>query len=225
MHDRIDRYVGDAEADAVLRIRPDRVALLPLPALARADSVEDLQDRPERATANRQWMRATLLEEPVLYRDDLSDEEWSELRRRLGEESVIFEEMLGAHVEARAEGIAVIDPEDELTDRRFPATGTVGNAALLLLERLTSAESVTISRADLVAEVVTLAAERRAYWSQLADNPEKLTDSILDLLEDCRLAEVADGICRLLPAAWRYLPDVRIADLEPEDRVNQDSLW
>ncbi len=225
MHDRIDRYVGDAEADAVLRIRPDRVALLPMPALARADSVEDLQDRPERATANRQWMRAALLEEPVLYRDDLSDEEWSELRRRLGEESAIFEEMLGAHVEVRAEGIAVIDPEDELTDRRFPATGTVGNAALLLLERLTSAESVAISRADLVAEVVTLAAERRGYWSQLADHPEKLTDSILDLLEDCRLAEVADGVCRLLPAAWRYLPDVRIADLEPEDRVDQDSLW
>ena len=225
MHDRVDRYVGDAGSDAVLRIRPDRAALLPLPSLARADTPQELQDRPERTTATRQWMRAALLEEPVLYRTDLSDDEWGELRRRLGHESAIFEEMLGAYLEARAEGIAIIDPGDDLTDSRFPKGGTTGHAALLLLDRLTRADSTVMAKADFVAEVSALAAERRQYWSQLADNPESLADEILDLLEDHRLAEFTNGTFRLLPAAWRYQADVNIADPEPEDDFEQEHLF
>jgi len=224
MHDRIDRYAGDAEADAVLRIRPDRVALLPLPALGRADTPEELEDRPERATATRQWMRARLLEEPVVYRSDLSDAEWGELRRRLGEESDIFEEMFGAHVEARAEGVAVIDPGDRMTDSRFPTSGTVGNAALLLLDRLTEADHVSMSPDAFVDEVRALAAERRPYWSQLADDPDGLARQILDLLEDHRLAEVDSGTVRLLPAAWRYRADVQVDTSETDGGIEQVAL-
>ncbi|MCY3924880.1 MAG: TIGR02678 family protein [bacterium] len=222
-HDRVDRYAGDAEADALLKIRPDRVALLPLPALRRADSPQDLEDRPERSTASRQWMRATLLEEPVLYRSDLSYDEWGELRRRLGEESAIFEEMFGVHLEARAEGIAVIDPGDGLTDSRFPRGGTVGHAALLLLDRLIEADTATMPRDALVEEVRSLAAERRRYWSQLAEDPDRLTGEILDLLEDHRLAEVDAGTVRLLPAAWRYRADVQV-DAETDDDIERVSL-
>ena len=223
MHDRVDRYAGDAEADAVLKIRPDRVALLPLPSLGRADTPQELEDRPERSTASRQWMRATLLEEPVLYRSDLSDDEWGELRRRLGEESAILEEMFGVHFEARAEGIAVIDPGDGLTDSRFPAGGTVGHAALLLLDRLIEADSATMPRDALVEEVRALAVERRRYWSRLAEDPERLTGEILDLLEDHRLAEVDADCVRLLPAAWRYRADVQV-DAETDDGIEQVSL-
>ena len=223
MHDRVDRYAGDAEADAVLKIRPDRVALLPLPSLGRADTPQELEDRPERSTASRQWMRATLLEEPVLYRSDLSDDEWGELRRRLGEESAIFEEMFGVHIEARAEGIAVIDPGDGLTDSRFPTGGTVGHAALLLLDRLIEANSATMPRDALVEEVRALAEERRRYWSRLAEDPDRLAGEILDLLEDHRLAEVDAGTVRLLPAAWRYRADVQV-DAETDDGIEQVSL-
>lgn len=225
MHDRVDRYAGDVEADAVLRIRPDRAALLPLPSLTRADTPEELQDRPNRATATRQWMRATLLEEPVLYRADLSDDEWGELRRRLGDESVIFDEMFGAHLEARAEGIAMIDPDDDLTDSQFPRPGTAGHTALLLVDRLVRTDNTVMSEADLVAEVAALAAERRPYLSKLADNPEKLTVEILSLLEDHHLAEFANGAFRLLPAAWRYQADVNIADPEAEDGFEQEHLF
>ena len=224
MHDRVDRYAGDADADAVLQIRPDRVALLPLPSLARADTPEELEDRPERSTATRQWMRARLLEEPVLYRSDLSDPEWGELRRRLGEESDIFEEMFGAHVEARAEGVAVIDPGDGMTDSRFPTGGTVGHTALLLLDRLTESDHVSMSPEAFVDEVRALAAERRPYWSQLADDPDGLAGQILDLLEDHRLAEVDAGIVRLLPAAWRYRADVQVAASETDDGIEQATL-
>ncbi len=222
-HDRVDRYAGDAEADALLKIRPDRVALLPLPSLGRADSPQELEDRPERSTASRQWMRATLLEEPVLYRSDLSDDEWGELRRRLGEESAIFEEMFGVHIEARAEGIAVIDPGDGLTDSRFPTGGTVGHAALLLLDRFIEADTATMPRDALVEEVRALADERRRYWSQLAEDADRLAGEILDLLEDHRLAEVDADTVRLLPAAWRYRADVQV-DAETDDGIEQVTL-
>ena len=224
MHDRVDRYAGDAGADAVLRIRPDRVALLPLPTLARAETPAELEDRAERRTATRQWMRAKLLEEPVLYRGDLSDDEWGELRRRLGEESDIFEEMFGVYVEARAEGVAVIDPGDGMTDSRFPTVGTVGHVALLLLDRLIEADRTATPQDDFVEEVRALAGERRPYLSQLADDPERLAGEILDLLEDHRLAKVDNDTVRLLPAAWRYRAEVQVDTATADDGIVQISL-
>ena len=210
-HDRVDRYATDSEADAVLRIRPDRVALLPLPALARSETVEDLLDRSDqRQSSARAWMRSALLEEPVLYRSDLSDDEWTELRRRLGEESSIFDEMFGLRLEARAEGVAAIDPDDGMTDSRFPRSGTVAHAALLLINRLTEAGSDSIALGEAVETVASLAEEHRRYWSQLADDPDRLTDAALELLQDHRLTDTRGGTVRLLPAAWRYAADIRI---------------
>ena len=204
MHDRVERYAADGAADAVLRIRPDRVALLPLPVLARSEAVDEVLDRPDRGLSSRAWMRSFLLEEPVLYRTDLADDEWAELRRRLGEESAIFEEMFGLNIEARAEGVMAIDPEDRLTDSRFPRSGTVGHAALLLIDRLVETDRSPLGRSEFVDAVAVLAAEHRRYWSKLAEDPDRLADEILELLGDHRLAEVDGDVVRLLPAAWRY---------------------
>lgn len=210
-HDRVDRYKSDGEADAVLRIRPDRVALLPLPVLARSETVEDLLDRSEqRQSSLRSWMRSALLEEPVLYRSDLTDDEWTELRRRLGEESSIFDEMFGLRLEARAEGVAAIDPDDGMTDSKFPRSGTVAHAALLLINRLTEAGSDSVALCEVVETVASLAEEHRRYWSQLADDPDSLTDAALELLQDHRLTGTRGETVRLLPAAWRYAADIRI---------------
>ena len=207
-HDRVDRYVSDSTADAVLRIRPDRVALLPLPALAGSDTVEDLMNRSERQTSPRAWMRSTLLEEPVLYRSDLTGDEWAELRRRLGEEAKIFGEMFGLLLEARAEGVAAIDPEGGTTDSRFPLAGTVGHAALLVIERLTEADRTVVEHGEVVAAVKALATKHRRYWSRLADEPVRLAAAVLELLQDHRLAEVQGDTVRLLPAVCRYSVDI-----------------
>ena len=204
MHDRVERYAADGAADAVLRVRPDRVALLPLPVLARSEAVDQVLDRPDRGLSSRAWMRSFLLEEPVLYRTDLAEDEWAELRRRLGEESAIFEEMFGLNIEARAEGVMAIDPDDRLTDSRFPRSGTVGHAALLLIDRLVEADRSPLSRGEFVDTLAVLAAEHRRYWSKLAEDPDRLADEILELLGDHRLAEVDGDTVRLLPAAWRY---------------------
>ena len=210
-HDRVDRYANDSEADAVLRIRPDRVALLPLPALARSETVEELLDRSEqRQSSPRRWMRSILFEEPVLYRSDLSDHEWTELRRRLGEESKIFDEMFGLQLEARAEGVAAIDSEEGMTDSRFPRSGTVAHAAMLLIDRLTDTESSSIPLTEATETVAALAMEYRRYWSHLADEPDRLTAAIVELLQDHRLIDVRGDTVQLLPAAWRYAAEVRI---------------
>ncbi len=223
MHDRVERYAADDAADAVLRIRPDRVALLPLPVLARSETVDEVLDRPDRGLSSRAWMRSLLLEEPVLYRTDLSEDEWAELRRRLGEESAIFDEMFGLNVEARAEGVMAIDPEDRLTDSRFPRSGTVGHAALLLIDRLVETDRTSLSRGEFVDTLAVLAAEHRRYWSKLAADPDRLADEILELLGDHRLAEVDGDTVRLLPAAWRYGVNVEV-DEGGGNGVEQASL-
>ena len=214
MHDRIDSYASDGTADAVLRVRPDRVAMVALPSLARAETPEQVLDRSDqRQPSPRPWMRSLLLEEPVVYRSDLTDGEWAELRRRLGEETRIFNEMFGLSIEARAEGLAAIDPEGGLTDSRFPAGGTVGQAALLLIDRLVAADRNPVERSAAVAAVAELAEVHRVqsrHWAQTADDPERLTDEILELLQDHRLMQVSGESIELMPAAWRYAVEVRI---------------
>ena len=232
IHEHVDRYVADEAADAVLSLRPDRVALLPLPVLARSETAEQVLDRSDQRLSSRAWMRSALLEEPVLFRTDLTDGEWSELRQRLGEEAAVFDDMFGVRLESRAEGIMVVDTENELTDSRFPRGGTLGHAALLLVDQLvhldrTPAEvppdsgidddldadktgRVPFSRSDVIDVVTRLAAEHRRYWSQdAADNPDRLTRDVLDLLCDHRLVEVDGNVVWLLPPAWRYSIDVQ----------------
>ena len=213
IHARVDSYASDETADAVLRVRPDRVAMLPLPALARAETPEHLLDRSHQRRASRPWMRSMLLEEPVVYRSDLTEHEWSELRRRLGDEREIFNEMFGLSIEARAEGLAAIDPDGGLTDSRFPAGGTVGQAALLLIDQLVAADRNPVERSTAITAVTDLAKVHRAqsrHWGQLAEDPERLTDDILELLCHHRLAAVVGEGVELLPAAWRYAVEVRV---------------
>lgn len=212
MHDSVDRYITDDSADAVLRIRPDRVALLPLPVLSRSDTVDELLDRSDSRRSSRAWMRSILLEEPVLYRTDLTDREWAELRRRLGVESKIFYEMFGVEIEARAEGVMVIDPEGGKAGSRFPRGGTVGHAALLLIDLLLKMDRMTFDQDEVVDAVSSLIDDYRRYWSQLADRPDRLTGEVLELLQDHRLAEVTEDGVRILPAAWRYCVAIEYKD-------------
>ncbi|MFI2629313.1 TIGR02678 family protein [Streptomyces collinus] len=84
----------------------------------------------------RTYVRRRLVETPVVHLDDLTDTEREWLRTRQRREAQAFSELLGLEAEIRAEGIALVDTEDELTDLHLPGTGTVAQAALLVLERL-----------------------------------------------------------------------------------------
>ena len=101
-------WLGADEATLpILQLAGPMTGLLVQP-LVGALSAEELLERAEQRPPLRQWARAMLVEQPVLYRDDVTDEEWGELRRRLGEEERLLQEMFGLALEVRAEGMAAI---------------------------------------------------------------------------------------------------------------------
>ena len=202
LHAHVDAYATDDTADAVLKVRPDRIALLPLPTLVGAPDATSLLERADRRSATRQWLRSRLVEEPVVYRDDLDEGEWGELRRRLGDEERMLDEMFGLVLEARAEGVAAIDPTGALADRRFPTTGTVGHAAVLLLDRLARSgpgdgggdADRPVTMAEVTAHVGALAERNARRWANdLVASPDKLAGQVVDLLVALRLAERVEG--------------------------------
>lgn len=81
-----------------------------------------------RETARR--MRRALVERPVVYADELTDDE--RLQLALPRTAADVEELTGLVAERRAEGIAMIDASGRMSDVRFPSTGTVSQVALLL---------------------------------------------------------------------------------------------
>jgi uncharacterized protein (TIGR02678 family) len=248
LHERVEAYAGDESADAVLKVRADRIALLPLPALAAAENAQELLARAERRSVTRQWLRCRLVEEPVLYRSDLSDAEWSELRRRLGEEERLLDEMFALVLEARAEGIAAIDPSGALAERRFPTGGTLGHAALLLIGRLHDERKRSWHWDDIVCAIGELAEMHRRRWAgDLVDAPERLARRVTELMLDLRLAEwIRDigsvdptastdpnatlpgyspgdhSVFCLLPAAARFLP---VSTADAGHHPAQEALW
>ena len=216
LHEQVDRYAEDADADAVLRIRPDRIALLPIGALLGESTAAALLERADRRDTFRQWARCHLVEDSVVYRTDLSDSEWAELRRRQVDESRILDEMFGLSLESRAEGIAAIDPGGTLSDVRFPGAGTVGHCALLLIERLE--ESTDIG--DVEGLVGELATEHASRWSKdLTATPERLARDVVALLASHRLVRVDERLLYVLAAARRFAPTVTIVSAE------QGALW
>ena len=218
LHAHVEAYASDGSADAVIKLRPDRIALVPLPTAIGVESADALLAAAERRSATRQWLRGRLVEDPVLYRDDLTDDEWGELRRRLGEEERLLGEMFGLRLESRAEGVAAIDPDGHLADKAFPAGGTVGHCALLVLEHV----GETIPLPHLIDVVTELADRYRRRWSnELVDAPERLTRNVVDLLVGMRLAVIVGDSVRLLPAAARFLA-VDQVDTEPGP---QGELW
>jgi uncharacterized protein (TIGR02678 family) len=222
MHARVEAYASDEDADAVLKMRPDRIALLPMPTSTGVADAADLLARADRRSSLRQWMRGRLAETPVLYRSDLDDEEWGELRRRIGEEERVLGEMFDLLLESRAEGVASIDPSGALSQRRFPSAGTVGHAALLFLEAMDVDVDVPIDTViTITAGLVT--AHARSWSNDYVASPERLARAALELLVDVRLAVIRPDPerARLLPAAARF----RVVVPGGSPAAEQDALW
>ncbi|CAM2877291.1 TIGR02678 family protein [Prescottella defluvii] len=92
------------------------------------DDLIGLRSGDAREVARR--MRRALVERPVVYADELSDDE--RLQLALPRTAADVEDLTGLVAERRAEGIALIDPSGRMSDIRFPSTGTVSQVALLL---------------------------------------------------------------------------------------------
>lgn len=102
-------------------------------ALQHLTSVRGLLAAPTEEAATREKamrVRRALVQQPVVYADELDDDE--RLQLALPRTAADVARLTGLVVERRAEGIAMIDPSGRLSDVRFPSTGTVAQVALLL---------------------------------------------------------------------------------------------
>lgn len=105
--------------------RLSQLAADPLP------EAEDLRNR-----ALRHHLTRRLLDDPVLYYEELDAEQLTYLTGQRAALTRRVSELTGLVAEIRAEGIAMVDPDDDLTDVRMPDTGTDGHVTLLLAEYL-----------------------------------------------------------------------------------------
>lgn len=97
---------------------------------------DDGGGRDAQRKARRQRLARTLLERPVVYFDDLEPEDLAFLQREAGRLGEQIEQLCGARLERRREGLALVDPGRTFSDRPFPGSGSDQQAALLLIDRL-----------------------------------------------------------------------------------------
>ncbi|MFJ2775771.1 DUF2398 family protein [Kitasatospora sp. NPDC087315] len=173
---------------AVLTVDRELARAVPAGPPALADDAADLIRRAaeaEPATA----VRRLLAETPAVLAADLSEKQRAWLHRHRHTGPAALADFLGLEAELRAEGVALLDPADELTDLALPGAGTLAQATLLLVERL-------------VEEVRPLPGEPAAGLDlPIPEVP------IPDALIDGVLGDLADEYG--LPAGWRrdYLAD------------------
>lgn len=207
---------GDALYDAERRVLANLLAAPRGPSTIAADDVEqrlaDLTYELPPTTDDlrnqriRHHLTRRLLEDPVLYYDELAEDERTYLS---GQRSAIvarITELTGLVAEVRAEGIAMVDPNDDLTDVGMPETGTDGHATLLLAEYLAAADG-PVPLTDLHSQMRTLADHHRSYWrrgAQEAGAEVELTEAALTRLAALRLVARTEDTVTALPALARY---------------------
>jgi uncharacterized protein (TIGR02678 family) len=159
-----------------------------------------------RNRALRRGLTRRLLDDPVVYYDDLTDAERAYLVSQRAAITRRIEEATGLVPEPRAEGIAMVDPDDELTDVRMPEQRTDGHVTLLVAEYL--AGRAETGRDELEAFVRDAAARHRSFWRKGVTEPgaeAELVDIALGKLAALRLVEVPPGGgVRPRPAIARY---------------------
>jgi uncharacterized protein (TIGR02678 family) len=175
----------------------------------------------------RRRLRQRLAESPAVFRAELPDDELDVLSRERSELARHLDENFGLVLEVRAEGALAYDPAGGaggLTDVDFPGSGSARQAALLLLDELSSAAppadaTVVISGRAVPALLVPwtrvdavlgeLASRYRAAWKgDYAESPDILRTEVVDLLSALQLARPADGGLAVFPFAARYQPQV-----------------
>lgn len=157
-----------------------------------AEPRPDTDDSRLRALRHRLTRR--LLDDPVVYYSALDDEERDYLIRQRQAISARIHALTGLVPELRAEGVAMVDPQDELTDVRMPEQGTEGHVTLLIATYL-AGRARPASRFELARLVRSLAAEHGKYWRKSAADPAAsgdLVEAAVRRLVALDLVEVSD---------------------------------
>jgi uncharacterized protein (TIGR02678 family) len=191
---------GASTIDAVdFDHRLEQLSAEPLPV------AEDLRNR-----AIRHRLTRRMLDDPVLYYEELSEAELAYLTSQRAAMIKRVSELTGLGAEVRAEGIAMVDPDDELTDVRMPEVGTDGHVALLITEHLATRMANgggPCPDSELHGLVRRLAEEHRSYWRRGTREPGAegvLVEHALERLEALRLVRRAPDGVHPLPALARF---------------------
>jgi len=210
---------GEPGGDALYRIDRDRLSLLPTapqpPSLAAGPedvATEAYPDTEEgRNRQRRQRVMRALVEQPIVYRDDLSPEELDYLVHQRPRFEKVLAESVGLTLEIRAEGWVAVDEAGDLTDLRFPDYGAASTAALRLCDELRARRRRGDPDAwpvdEATAFVLDLAREYAGYWKKDAGDAtgaRQLTDAAVDILVAARLAQRGDGALVALAGAGRF---------------------
>ncbi|HEY1322205.1 MAG TPA: TIGR02678 family protein [Streptosporangiaceae bacterium] len=161
-----------------------------------------------RNRALRRRLTRRLLENPVVYYDELDEDERAYLLSQRHAITRRIEEATGLVSELRAEGIAMVDPEDQLTDVRMPEQRTDGHVTLLVAEYLARRDQATLD--ELRAFVRQAAAEHRTFWRKGVTEPGAETELLavaLEKLTALRLVTVDRPYIRSRPAIARFALD------------------
>jgi uncharacterized protein (TIGR02678 family) len=200
---------GAIEVDEQIRADPTLITRLlsaPVPP-STVDTIEDLTHESRYETAHRSlWQRHSvmrrLIDDPVLYKEDLTANQLAFLGSPAGRKVVQTGITLaGCTLEERKEGYVVVDTDAIATDTRFPDDDNNAKvAALLLLDRLALGPATTEDLAEEAREVLT----RFRNWAkayQSDGGAGRLAADGLELLEAFGLARTENGTVHRLPAS------------------------
>lgn len=209
-----ESFVDHVDAKVLYRIDTTLVTrLLAAPtAPSTVDTIEDLTREPRyndsSETQRNLWLRHSifrrLVDDPVVYREDLTQAQQSYLASPTGRRIIHTGIALaGCTLEERAEGFLLVDADAIATDMKFPDDNSHAKvAALILLDRLAKGPA---TKEELVTETDELLTRFRnwakAYRSD--GGAERLAEDGLELLKAFGLAR-ENGTVEALPAAARY---------------------
>lgn len=235
-----ESFAKSGEGDALYRVvRPQLTRVLatskpPSLASTSADAVaENLYTHTDdgRRRHRRHRIVRALVTEPVLYRDDLTEEELDYFSNQEKRIRRLLAERFGLVLESRAEGWVAVDPEGTLTDEQFPSISTAKAAALAVVDasrarRSGDAATVRWTADDLHGFVSGLRSRFGASWSVDATDAEavaRVVDEATSVLVSMRLARRMRGDVVVLPAAGRFAivdgdgPDAQQLTINTED--------
>lgn len=166
-----------------------------------------------RRTAVRYALARRLLDNPVVYLDELSEDEDDYFRNQRGTMAARLCVAAGLTAEHRAEGSALIDAQGELTDAELPAEGTLAHATLLVAGHLADVArndgERPIGHTEVAVFLRRAAEEYGRYWRKDARAPGAeniLASQALARLAALKLVELNDQGIRVRPALFRYAP-------------------
>lgn len=163
-----------------------------------------------RRMALRHHLSRRLLDDPVIYFDELDADSRAYFLNQRGPMAARLAEDSGLVPEQRAEGVALVDETATLTDIALPAEGTESHVTLLVAEFLADCRHEVVAAAvteTQVADFIRAAVARYGqYWRKSAREPGgewELVEAALSRLAMLRLIGRDEGAVRPLPALAR----------------------